>query len=232
MDWRIQTPARLELLGPSYAGKSTLLLLLVEDDSVWDHPFTKVLYAAPMISDREEYLTEMRERCERTAKQLCVMEKIPSKEELQDYAEGDPLLLIADDVFGFPDATNMAKIFFMWSHHLNISCVFCVQSPFYKNAKLDLTTVSRNLTGRFILWQTGDFLQYNLVSNRLFPDKKGFLLQCLTEAKEKYGQNYVFCNVHPFSNMTRRYMVCTALFKDQRAHHHDSPVFFDLEKRA
>ncbi len=230
MEWHIQVPARIELLGPSQAGKSTILLKLVEDESVWQKPLKKVMYIAPLLSDREAYLAELQEKCRKTEKKLSVQDEIPTAEEIDSFGEGNPSLLIVDDVLSFKDPSGLKDLMVMFSHHLQISVVFCVQTPFFKNAKLDLTTISRNLTGRFVLYQINDWLQYQLVSARLFPEKKSFLLDCLTEAKSKYGLNYVYCNVHCFSTLPRRYMVYTGLFNQERARFGDSLLFFDLKR--
>ena len=156
MEWQIQVPARIELLGPSQAGKSTIILKLVGDDSVWQEPMKRVIYIAPLLSDREPYLAELQEKCNATDKKLSVQDEIPTVEEIQSFAEGDPVLLIADDVLSFKDPGRLKDLMVMYSHHLRVSVLLCVQTPFFKNAKLDLTTISRNLTGRFVLYQIND----------------------------------------------------------------------------
>ena len=55
MRWQIKTPARVEVIGPSHSGKSVLVEKLVTDDSVWERPAKKVIYAAPVLRDREDY---------------------------------------------------------------------------------------------------------------------------------------------------------------------------------
>ncbi len=232
MEWTIKTPARVELCGPSQAGKSTLLLKLIGDDSVWDKSIKKVAYASPSTSAHDEYLEQMQSRCDSTGKTLLVCDKIPSSEELQGFAEGEPLILILDDLLGFASGERLTEILVMDSHHMNCTVLFCVQTPFFKSSRFDLCTASRNLTARIVLYQVSDWLQYQLISCRLFPEKKSFLIDCLTEAKSKYGLNYVFCNLHPFSTIPRQFMCCTAIFADERERFGDSPLFFDLKNAS
>ncbi len=227
MDWRIQTPARLDL-GPSQAGKSAILLKLVKDDSVWDRKLAKVIYCCPTLSDRAPYITKLQESCDSNDKQLLCLEKLPTTEEIQAFGEGLPVLLLADDLLAMDDPSRMKDLTLMDSHHLNVSVLFCVQTPFYKSSDLDLALISRNLTGRLILFQAADVLQYKLVSSRLFPERKSFLLECLSRAKAQQGLNYVYCNVHCFSSLPRKYMCYTALFTDERVD--GSPLFFVLNK--
>ena len=231
MKWQISTPARLELLGPSMAGKSTLLLKLVGDNSVWDQPMKKVIYAAPMLEDREDYLVSLDRVCQDSGKTLMTFEGIPTLAAMRDFALDDRLLLILDDVLGFEDPSLLKDLATMHSHHFGISMVFCSQQPFYRSSKLDLLTLSRNLTGRFLLYQLVDWNAYHMLNRRLFPERKNFLLDCLSEAKTRHHLPYIFINVHCHSGLPRRHVCYTALFRDERAAHEDSPIFFDLQQQ-
>jgi len=226
-NWRISTPARIELVGPSQGGKSTLVLKLLQDDGVWDSAFRKVIYAAPTLEDREEYLESLKTACEETQKTLLALDKIPELGEILDFGQNAPVLLILDDLLGFRDAQSVKDMVTLHSHHRKISCLFCVQNPFLKSSKLDLTTLSRNLTGRFILYQLNDWIVYRMIHSRLFPEKKNFLLRCLETSRNKYDLNYVFINTSIYEGVPRRYMVYTALLERDR--YGGSPLFFDLE---
>lgn len=228
--WRIATPCRLELIGPSQSGKSTLILSLVGDDSVWDRPFAAVMYAAPLLSDREPYLNDLRDRCRRTGKRLLLREgQLPAADEVARLSEGAPTLLICDDLLCFEDLSPLDDLTTMHSHHLGLSCAFCVQNPFFRKGKVDLVTASRNVTGRFVLYQRNDWLCYKLLNARLFPDAKDFLLDALDAARNRHNRPYVYINCHSFSELPRRYMVYTSLFEGERVA--GSPVFFDLDDR-
>ncbi len=230
MDWSIQTPARIELLGPSQGGKSTLLLKLVGDPSVWDRQPRRVIYCAPNLANRDEYIAQLRKVCENNGQELQCVEKIPLHEEMLAFAGGAPLMFIADDLLALEEGgSRMCSLMLMDSHHCNISVLYTVQNPFYKSPHLDLVTLSRNLSGRLVLYQQADLLQYKLISSRLFPERKNFLLDCLGDAKTLYNMNYVYADLHCFSRLPRRYMCFTAMFRDERVD--GSPLFFDLKNR-
>lgn len=231
MKWQLHTPARLELIAPSGGGKSTLLLKLVEDDSVWDKPFGLVIYCAPLLSDRDDYLEKLAKACGED-KLLTTLDRVPTLDDIQNQSHTEKeALLILDDLLGFKDSKDAIQdLMTMHSHHYNLSVVFTVQNPFLKTKHLDLTTMSRNLTGRILLFQLNDYYLYKLLNSRLFPEHKLFVIKCLNEAKDKYGCPYIFINLHSFSDIPRRYICYTGLFQEERAHYGDSPVFFDLQQ--
>ena len=71
-DWRIQTPCRLELLGPSGSGKSSLILKMIEDDSIFDRPCRHVAYCAPALEDRRNYVEELQNVVDRVGKKFAI----------------------------------------------------------------------------------------------------------------------------------------------------------------
>ena len=230
MDWRLSTPGRVTLVGPSQCGKSTLILQLVGDDTVWDRVFTKVMYVAPVLSDRQEYLDRLREQCG-GAKELAVSDKIPDVGEVKEFGAGHPVLLVVDDLLGFRDTSGITDLATLHSHHQGITCLFCVQNPFLRSAKLDLTTLSRNTTAKILFFQVNDWSVYRTLNSRLFPERKNFILDCLTTAKKKYRLPYIIINTDPFAQLDRRYICYTAIFKKERVQFGDSPLFFDLQAK-
>ena len=176
----------------------------MKDDSVWDRPFTHIMYAVPSSEDRLPYMQQLEEACSATGKQLKVVEELPSMWDVTAFSLDAPVRLIVDDLLAFDNIkTALTDLVVMHSHHKAISCIFSVQNPFIKNSKLDLTTLSRNLTGRFVFYQVNDWYMYGLLNQRLYPDKKGFLLKCLQAAKHQFNLPYIFINVHPFSGIPR-----------------------------
>ena len=170
----------------------------------------------------------LQDECDKSDKTLLLLEKIPTVEEVRDFCDGERALLVVDDLLNFKDVSHFSSFMLLHSHHEDISTIYCVQNAFYKNSKLDLGTLSRNTTMKIVLFQMADFLQYRLLSSRLFPEKKSFLTECLTVAKSKYNLNYVVCNTHSFSDIPRQNMVYTGIFKKERERFGGSPLFFDL----
>ena len=158
------------------------------------------------------------------------MDEVPPLDTIVKIAEEEPLLIILDDLLGFKNIKdNLDRLVTMYSHHYKLTCIFTVQNPFIKNRHVDLTTLSRNLTARFVLYQVNDWYLYRLLNSRMFPDRKNFLLDCLALAKNEYQCPYVYLNLHCFSGVERRYIAATGIFAEERAKHQDSPVFFDLD---
>ena len=215
----------------SHSGKTDVVLKLIGDSSVWDINFKYVIYCAPLINEEPKLAEKLYNIC--ADKHLLLLDKIPSIEEINAFRRNEHCLLCLDDVTLFKEDNRefLQKLVLLYSHHNLISCIYCVQNPYLQSKKtIDLVSLSRNLTARIVLYQINDYYIYNLMSSRIFPGKKHFLTHCLQIAKEKYKLNYVVLNVNSFSDIPRRYICYTGIFKEEREKHHGSPLFFDLEE--
>lgn len=242
-DWLIRTPAQIQFLGPSQSGKSyRILQLLAQQRAIFDRPFDRVIYAAPGLghdddgNDRDDkersYLERLKAACRAGGiSELLIASEVPRVQDVA--AEKKRTLLILDDLLCFPRLTALTELSSLHAHHLDISCLYCLQNPFQKTSATDLQTLSRNATGRFIFFQTNDWRLYGTLNEKLFPDRKGFLADCLLAA-QRLGLNYVFVNTAPFCPLPRRYICYTGLFaEDEAALAHQPgprPVFFDLKQ--
>jgi len=249
-DWQIKTPAQLQFLGPSQSGKSTRILqLLAQQQALFDRPFKKLVYAAPGLqsaSDNAEdggeldtavhvkekaFLNSLRAAAaEGGFQEVYITATLPS---VADICESDtaptPTLLVLDDLLCFDTLTSLTELSSLYAHHRDISCIYCLQNPFQKTSKVDLTTLSRNVTGFFLFFQTADWRLYGTLNARLFPDRPGFLTDCLLTA-HKLGLNYIFVNTASFLSLPRRHICYTALFsQDAKAASGERPLFFDLQ---
>lgn len=230
--WQIKSPARVELLGPSETGKSTIVLRLIEDDSVWDSPFTHVVYCAPFFDVGGPYARALRNACG-SRKRLRLLDSIPDVDDLLAWAgTRHPILLVLDDLLAFGNKDGVKErlnnLMTLHSHHHRISVVLCLQNPFVRARHLDLITLGRNCTALFVLYQVSDYNLLRNLNTRIFPERKNFLVKCLETARDKYGCPYVFVNLHPFGDVERRYICYTNIFADERRRFSNSPVFFDL----
>lgn len=237
----IEVPARLMLIGPSHSGKSTLIKQLIRFRAqVFDQPHPqRVIYCNAVLDGRAAYLEELRQSVAAEAEaevggddSLWITDTIPSIDEVKSFADGQPLLLVVDDVLSHSaEATsNLVPLFTLHSHHSGLSVVLATQTAFLQNQRLDLVTLSRQATGIFLTSQRSDLQQLRMLNSRLFPEKKHWLSSCLTTAYDDFGLPYIYVNVFPFSKIPRRLMVYTALFPDEQAKLKvPSPVFFALE---
>lgn len=229
MKWQITTPANIEIVGSSQAGKSTLIYKLLEDESVWDKKICHICYCAPLINQEIETTAILSRICQ--GKKLLILDCVPTTEQLEDFREGREMILVLDDVLMFPKSAKemIQSIVMLLSHHFQISLIMAVQNPFLKSKTVDLTTFARNLTARFLMYSVNDYYVFRILNSRIFPEKKNFILQCLQKAKEKYGCNYIFLNLNSHSGISRRHICYTAMFQHERNEHGDSPIFFDFE---
>ena len=231
--WQITTPARLILAGPSQAGKSTLLVKLATDDSVWKNPFKSVFYVSPGRESREsrdKYISAFHEKCKKVGKTFISLDKLPARQDLMDFSGGRHIFLIIDDALGFQNLETIDTYYTEHSHHDNISVALCVQNLYPRTRKLDMVTMVRNASGVFLFYQVSDLRMYNIFAQGPFPGKSKFFNDCLKKAKMRYGLRYVFVNFHPDSGIDPSYMCYTAIFAEERGQFGGSPLFFDANK--
>lgn len=229
--WVIRTPAQIQLVGPSQSGKSTFLKkLLEEDDNIFDVAFSQIWYASPYAESQDTVFTdELRTICASRNRRLFTSENVPNVEEVRDqYPEG-AVLLILDDLLSFEKLDHLVDLSSIHAHHRNISCLYALQNPFQQTKKVDLLTVSRNLTGRIIFDSRNDMSVFRTLNSRIFPERRHFIIQCLKEAK-KLGYPYIFLNTHPQSELERRYICYTGILSREKSGNGGSPYFFDLER--
>ena len=106
-DWRLHHPARLELIGPSGCGKSETMLKLAADDSVWTLEeengrsgpvFRDLIYCAPSLDDREDFLRRLSLVAERGGKRLRCHQDLLDAESIKAWSGGRPVLYLVDDM--------------------------------------------------------------------------------------------------------------------------------------
>ena len=214
----------LLLAGQSQTGKSTLILDIVKHtDRLFDSDIHQIVYVAPCASSADtEYVKELHLICREKNKKLIVYDKPPKAKDLREIFPHGPILCLLDDVSSYSDyPQDLAELSSVLVHHLSITCIFSLQNPYQKVGKLDLVTVSRNICGRFVFYQLNDFRMYQNLNAQIFPERKHFLVNCLTAAKEA-GFNYVFINSHPHTRLKRQHTVYTGLFQES------DPLFFNL----
>ena len=248
--WLLHTPCQIQCLGPSQVGKChTILQLLKNQNDIFDEPFRHVIYAAPRmaLSEGEEehegerqdspYMRELVRVCQGANLGLTVSSGLPQVSEIARLARGSPTLMILDDILCFEpqDLKRMVHYSNRHTHHLKISVLYTLQNPFQKNPHLDLTTLSRNCTGRFLFYQTNDWRMLNTLNSQLFPDCQQFLTSCLLAARSQ-GYNYIFVNTAPQpiraenerEYLPRRFMCYTRLLGEGEEGCPPNPLFFDL----
>ena len=183
---------------------------------IFDSDFTSVLYVSPLaLSHDNIFVNELEQTTIKSGKTFVCLNEIPKQDILEDYTQGERLLLILDDFMCFKelDGNYLVRLSSLLSHHLKFSVAWCMQNPF-QQGKIDLVSISRNATFRFVLYQRNDWYLYSLLNRQIFPDRKKFILNCLEEA-EKHNLNYICINSHPRSDLPRKYMCYTGIFNGE-----------------
>lgn len=227
--WRIKTPTQIHLYGSSMSGKSQIILKILRNcGDLFDYDFKQVIYCSPLALEKEdvEYIDDLRKICRETGKVLVLLGKVPTLREISGAFPTHPVLLVLDDTLCLENLEELNKLSSLICHHRKASLVMALQNAFQKSNKTDFTSVARNCTGKFILWQTSDMRYVTQLNTTMFPERKHFILDCMRAAKSM-GLNYIYLDTHPFSSLDRRFIAMTALFKDGE-NKDKEPVCFDL----
>jgi hypothetical protein len=218
--YKLENPGRYACIGPSQSGKSELLIKLLRYGEVWKDPPKDVRYIAPTLADRQEYLMRLHDAVKGNGGSLTCEESLPKDDGGYNYNS----FLIIDDVLSFPkkDIQRLKEIALRGSHHNKVTLIITQQVPYPQGE--DFIAINKNLTGKFILYQTADIVGLQQISWRLFRKGNDFLLYCLYYAKDKLNTNYIFINNHPFTEIKRNNICYTKIFPDEKG-----PYFFDTE---
>jgi hypothetical protein len=219
-DWQLVNPGRYVCIGPSQSGKSELVLKLIEHQSIWEKPPKNVQYIAPTLDDREDYLQRLAQIVEKIGGTLVTKEELPKNDSEYNHES----FLIVDDVLSFPkkDIPRLKEIALRGSHHNKVTLILTQQVPHPQGE--DFIAINKNLTGKFLLYQTSDIVGLQQISWRLFRKGNDFLLYCLYYAKDILGTNYVFVNTYPHTKVARQNMCYTNIFPGE-----NGPYFFDTD---
>ena len=173
---------------------------------IFEEDLTQIVYVSPCANITDfKYVRDLSFACKEAGKKLVVREIPPKVSEIKEIFPHGSICLILDDLTSFSSfPLNLAELSSFHSHHAGITCIYSVQNPYQKIGKLDLVTVCRNLTARFIFYQTNDFRLFYTLNAQLFPERKGYLVSCLLTARAAFNCSYVLINTHPRSTLPRR----------------------------
>jgi hypothetical protein len=220
VEWRLKNPGRYVCIGPSQSGKSELLLKLIKYKSIWQDPPKNVHYIAPTLEDRKAYLDRLDDIVKENEGNLTFGVELPKN----DSEYNNNSFLIIDDVLSFPKKyiSRLKEIALRGSHHNHVTLILTQQVPHPQGE--DYIAINKNMTGKFLLYQTNDIIGLQQISWRLFRKGNDFLLYCLYYAKDKLNTNYVFVNNYPFTQIPRKNICYTNIFPGEKG-----PYFFDVD---
>jgi len=155
MNWKLHSPGRYALVGPSHSGKSELVLKIISNPTIWNDRPAEIIYAAPKLNDRQNYLERLERACQSTKGAFRCIDSLPDDfGAVSGYRKS---LLIIDDVMAFSkeELKKIVNLMIMDSHHYDVTVLVCQQSPFPPGQ--EFVTCNRNLTGRFLTFQLNDW---------------------------------------------------------------------------
>ena len=129
----ISVPCRLQVVGPSMAGKSQWILKLIKHrKDMFGAEFNRVFYGYPK-KDTSEHRTAYLHQLHQVCPILEVLDSLPEISELNLANDGSHSILILDDLSEkIMNSQEFCEAFFMWSHHSNLSLVYTIQVVFTK----------------------------------------------------------------------------------------------------
>lgn len=187
-----KSPISLLVTGASFSGKSYLVADLIRNRAKMFNPEpVEILYAYGVW-------TPLYEELETTIPNIKFINRIPSKEEVDDFtADNKPRLLILDDLMTqLGDCPDVTEYFTVYVHHKALSCILLLQNLFYQGAKC-LRDISLNVQGMFLFKNIRNPQQIGILATQMFPGsvRRKFFLDAYQKAcARQFGYLYVDIN--------------------------------------
>lgn len=195
-------PFTLIAAAPTKSGKTRLVKRIVEHSSeIITPPPEQIIWCYSIFQDTYNSLLKN--------KLVVLHEGLPSLEGLKK-SKDIPKLLILDDLMidAAGKKNELNKLFTVYAHHLNCSCIHIVQNLFFSN----LRSARINCHYLLLLRNPADKLQISTLARQLFPGNTDVLLQAYKDAVQKpYG--YLLIDVSP--EIDDRLRIRTNIFPDE-----------------
>jgi hypothetical protein len=130
IDIRLKTPFALCISGATQSGKSTLTAkILKRRFEIMDPPVDSVMYCYA------EFQPKLFGEIKNIVPKIVFHKGLPT-----DFGDGEPLLLVLDDLMcEVAKSEEMVKAFTIYSHHNNISIIFLTQNFFERGKTRSIT---------------------------------------------------------------------------------------------
>ena len=167
--------------GATKSGKSTWLFRLLRNKNVmFSEPVNKILYCYGIYQDTFDSMKKEVEGIE-------FLEGIPSRAEVENFADGMHNLVILDDLSeGVVKDPDMERLFVQGAHHSNLS-VFFVSHNCFRQGKC-ARTIALNTHYTVLFRNIRDGQQISALGKQMFPGNNKALVEAYEDAtSRKYG---------------------------------------------
>ena len=175
VQFKFESVFRCLVVGPSNAGKSTLILEIFRNsEKNFSRTFDHVIYFIPsesLTSDRQEYIDKLRE----CVPHLEVVEGLPDSKTILALS-GHKILYIDDLFYSACDSFDFMNLAVMASHHGNAS-LFLTSQNLYFPSRFRMT-IQRQFNHWIIFSMISDRTMLANLSKQLL-DKRDFLPKCM-----------------------------------------------------
>ena len=187
--FQFSSPTSIAIFAPPYSGKSTLTQKILENaDKLFTTPPEFVVYC---YKESLPIFNEMKN----TVKGLILHQGVPTREEMEQWAQGKHFVLVLDDLQQVcENDRGVAEMFTVGSHHLNYSLIYLCHNIFGRGPFSHL--ISLNSHYLILFRNNRDTQQVQTLGRQIFGKKNAYFLDAYKKAtSQQWG--YLLVNLHP-----------------------------------
>ena len=192
-----QCPSTILISGTSGCGKSFLVYQILKHASkMFVNPPSKIIYCYGVY---QALFDDMK----RNLDNILFFQGLPQKEDLEAWSStSDHNLIVLDDLMERASRSkDVAELFTIFSHHLNLSVFFIVQNLFSRGSQF--RTISLNAHYFIIFESRRDQMQIRTFGRELMPGNLKYFIDAYKRATERrYG--YILIDLSPHSEALYR----------------------------
>lgn len=173
------------IAGPTGSGKTVWCQKLLKEH-LFTENITGVLYCYGVYQDFYDNF--------QVSLEIEFHEGIPSKEKLEQFADGSFKIVVLDDLMSeISNSEEMMNLFTRYCHHLHISAIFISQNLFVQGKYS--RTISLNTHILVLFENKRDFAQISFLARQLFPGQSSFFMEVFEQATDfPFGYLVVDCS--------------------------------------
>ena len=186
---KISAPARLFCSGPSGSGKTTLIRdILYHADDIFTRPVRNIIFCYASEQPIYEHLRAF------FPKEITFVKGFsPSIADYISNRNHHDLLIIDDLIQDVANSEFFMKLYTGLSHHWNCSIVTITQNPYFQSKHM--RTCNLQATGLILFKTLRGKDQIQRLGSQVFPEKKGYMMQCYNLATERKPFSYLFVDL-------------------------------------